>query len=101
MKLSKKLYLLLLALTLLFVQAGGFAHGISHILSEQSQDQTQPHDKLCELCATYAQTGNALASASPTFATQCGDFLYNQIYSDRYKHSSFAAFTARAPPYSV
>ncbi|MEI7843513.1 MAG: hypothetical protein WCI39_10850 [Gallionellaceae bacterium] len=101
MNLRKNLYLLLLALTLLFVQAGGFAHGISHILSEQSQDQTQPQDKLCDLCATYAQTGNALASTPLTFAAQSSEFLYNSIYSYRYEKSLFTAFTARAPPYSV
>lgn len=101
MNLSKKLYLLLLALTLLFVQAGGFAHGISHILSEPTQDQTQPQDKLCDLCATYAQTGNALGSPPLIFAAQCHQFLDISIYSNRYKNNSFTAFAARAPPYSV
>ncbi|MDP2804346.1 MAG: hypothetical protein Q8O24_00235 [Gallionellaceae bacterium] len=101
MNLNKKLYLLLVAFTLLFLQAGSFAHGISHILSEQSQDQTQPQDKLCDLCATYAQTGNALGSSPITFAAHCSQYSDISIYSNRYKKTSFAAFAARAPPYSV
>ncbi len=101
MNLNKKLYLLLLAFTLLFAQAGGFAHGISHILVDQTQDQSQPQDKLCDLCATYAQTGNAIVSTPLVFAADSFKISNISIYSCRYNAELFTAFAARAPPYSV
>lgn len=49
--------LLLLIFALLFVQQGALAHGITHTLTEQQQ--SLPHETPCELCAAYAQFGNA------------------------------------------
>ncbi len=48
---------LLLITALLFAQMGGLAHGITHTLADQGSDQSLPHDKHCDLCATYAQIG--------------------------------------------
>lgn len=56
---------LLLIFALLLSQLGGLTHGIAHTLEEQTQDQSQPHDRLCELCASYAQLGGALGSHAP------------------------------------
>ena len=50
----------LLVFALLFAQQGAFAHGIAHTLAEQSQEQSLPHDKHCDLCAVYAQIGSAI-----------------------------------------
>ena len=50
----------LLAFALLFAQQGAVTHSISHVLAEQSQDQSLPHDKHCDLCAAYAQIGSAV-----------------------------------------
>ena len=56
------MFRLLLVFALLFVQQGGLAHAIEHAASQQ----TLPHDKPCELCATYAQLGSAPTSAVQT-----------------------------------
>ncbi|MFH2134561.1 MAG: hypothetical protein ABII81_05205 [Pseudomonadota bacterium] len=92
---------LLLALALLFVQQGAATHGIAHILAEQSQDQSLPHDLQCELCAGYAQIGSAVGSSEVYF-----DF--SAPFSAAYERSrndphplTIAAFAARAPPHSA
>ena len=92
----------LLILALLFAQTGGLTHGISHIMEDASQHQTLTHDKLCDLCAVYAQIGSALGhhitpfipleQLAITVATPFITFVSN---------NSFAAFSARAPPYFV
>lgn len=90
---------ILLVFTLLFAQQGAVVHSIAHTLAEQSQDQSLPHDKHCELCATYAQLGSAIGSASVHFDfTQDTVNTFNAA-SYTYHSSTFAAFSARAPPY--
>lgn len=76
-------------------------HGITHTLTEQSQDQSLPHDPQCELCIAYAQLGSAVGSNDIRF-----DFT--APFSTRYEHArhdihvlTLAAFTARAPPHSA
>jgi hypothetical protein len=101
MKTTSVCYRLLLVFALLFAQLGGLVHGITHTLAEQSQDQTQPHDKLCDLCAAYAQVGSALGSNPVLFtAVESGIFFVAAGFSAAYS-SAFAAFAARAPPYSA
>jgi len=93
--------LALLVFTLLFAQQGAMSHGISHTLAEQSQDQSLPHDTQCELCAAYAHIGSAVESSSLQFDF---DIVANAGYAAHAptSHSQqFAAFAARAPPYSV
>jgi hypothetical protein len=93
---------LLLISAMLFAQAGSLAHGISHILAEQSQDSEQslPHDKYCDQCAAYAQIGSAVGSSGVSFfgSENFETPLLNNSAS--YTSSTFVAFAARAPPYS-
>lgn len=93
---------LLLIFALLFAQLGGLTHGIAHTLAEQQQsDQSLPHDKLCDLCASYAQLGGALSSHSFHFTAikQTGDHISTVF--ERFSSTRFTAFSARAPPYSA
>lgn len=100
---------LLLICALLFAQLGGLTHGISHALSDrpdslgqsQGPDQSLPHDKHCDLCAAYAQIGSALAGTGIGFAgtENCEALHLNAAHSCT--SVSFAAFAARAPPYSA
>ena len=91
---------LLLIFALLFSQMGGLFHGISHTLDEQSQ--SLPHDKLCDLCAAYAQLGTALGShaASPLLQEQRSTAVDSSLAALR-GAIRFDAFAARAPPYSA
>ncbi|MFA6121461.1 MAG: hypothetical protein WCT35_07570 [Sideroxydans sp.] len=94
-------HLALLVFTLLFAQQGAMSHGISHTLTEQSQDQSLPHDTQCELCAAYAHIGSAVGSSDFHFDL---DVVANAGYTAHTptSHSQpFSAFAARAPPYSV
>ncbi|MDD2684907.1 MAG: hypothetical protein PHY62_01990 [Gallionella sp.] len=92
----------LLVFALLFVQLGGAMHGIAHTLAEQQQEQTLPHDKQCDLCASYAQLGSALGNnALPHFTTTRIGEPFTATTLTAYHTPSFAAFAARAPPYSV
>ncbi len=101
MKLSRLSLPLLLILALLFAQQGAFAHSIAHTLAEQSQDQSLPHDKHCELCATYAQIGGAIASSDVRFDLAVA-FGETPVAPQASCHSiAFAAFAARAPPCSA
>lgn len=100
---SSLLTKLLLIFALLFAQAGGLTHGISHALEEQQQnpDQSSPHHTLCDLCAAYAQIGSAIGSSTVNFtgSENCETLhsaSFNSCTSD-----TFVAFAARAPPYSV
>jgi hypothetical protein len=88
---------------LLVVQAGGLAHGISHVLDEQSQDsgQSLPHDKYCDQCAAYAQIGSAIGSGVISFASSENFETLHLNGSSSYISNSFVAFAARAPPYSA
>lgn len=93
--------LTLLVFTLLFAQLGGLTHGIAHTLAEQSQDQSLPHDKLCDLCASYAQLGSALGSTAHHFATETSVCIFQPASAVAVHRIAFSAFAARAPPYSV
>lgn len=101
MKLSRVLYPLLLVFALLFSQQGAFSHGIAHTLAEQTQDQSLPHDKHCDLCAVYAQIGSAVGIGcihfdfAPSFQTALSRD------SAAFRSVAFRAFAARAPPYSA
>ncbi len=89
---------LLLILALLFAQMGGFAHAISHVVADQSQDQSLPHS--CELCEAYTQIDTALGSPAVFFSTP-------EKKSDRFAvhfasicpNREFIAYSPRAPPY--
>jgi hypothetical protein len=88
----------LLVIALLLAQQGVVTHVISHVLEEQSQDQSLPHDRHCDICEIYAQISGAIGSSSiefdfasafqETFATLLGSC----------RSVTFGAFAARAPP---
>ena len=94
---------LLLIFALLFAQMGSLAHGISHILAEQSQgsEQSLPHDKYCDQCAAYAQIGSAIGSSSISFASSENFETLHFNEPASYTSNTFVAFAARAPPYSA
>jgi hypothetical protein len=94
---------LLLIFALLFAQMGSLAHGISHILAEQSQgsEQTLPHDKYCDQCAAYAQIGSAIGSSSISFASSDNFQTLPFNNPGSFISTTFVAFAARAPPYSA
>lgn len=92
---------LLLIFALLFSQLGGLSHGIAHTLEGQKQDQSLAPDRLCDLCASYAQLGTAFISPAslcvpdvqrPESAAPATFALF---------FASFSAFAARAPPYTA
>ena len=91
----------LLVFALLSAQFGGLAHGIEHTLFEQSQDQSLPHDKYCDLCATYAQIGSAIGSSIVHFDFSSAFAESSTAFSSACLSATFSAFAARAPPYSV
>jgi hypothetical protein len=92
---------LLLIFALLFTQMGGLAHGISHILTEQSQgtDQSLPHDKYCGQCAAYGQIGGLIGSSAISFASSENFETLHFSEPVSYFSITFVAFAARAPPY--
>lgn len=92
----------LLIFALLFAQMGGLAHGISHALADQPQDQSVPHDKLCDLCSAYAELGSALDSHAISFTSpELTTALIAAPFDNLLRRISFNAFAARAPPYSA
>jgi len=93
--------LALLVFTLLFAQQGAMAHGISHTLTHQSQDQSAPHDTQCELCAAYAHIGSAVGSSDVHFDLDASANTIDLTYTPSFHSNAFSAFAARAPPYSV
>lgn len=101
MKLRRTILYLLFACVVLFAQQGAIMHAVQHVLAEQTQDQSLPHDKLCDLCSVYAQIGSAIGSSPVFFAPDGQQGAFAQIFSSQFRSASFAAFAARAPPYSV
>ncbi|MFZ2301287.1 MAG: hypothetical protein WAW10_05365 [Gallionella sp.] len=94
---------LLIIFALLFAQVGGLTHSISHVLSEHSQsdDQSAPYEKHCDLCDVYAQIASALGSNSIGFTGNENPATPHLNHPGSYVSNTFVAFTARAPPYSV
>lgn len=92
---------LLLVLALLLAQTGGLTHGIAHTLAEQSQDQSLPHDKHCDLCATYSQVGSALGGTPVQLAVTTHSYTFQAAPDSTFHSLAFSAFAARAPPYSA
>lgn len=91
---------LLLIFALLFSQMGGLVHGISHAITEQNQ--SLPHDKLCDLCEAYAQLGSALGSHTVSFAPpEQLTAVFDSSFNSQHNSVAFAAFSARAPPRSA
>jgi hypothetical protein len=99
---SSRLFLpLFLVFALLFAQYGAYAHGIAHTMEEQSQDQSLPHDKHCDLCATYAQIGSAISISHVHFDFASSLEATLTTFFVTFRSIAFTAFAARAPPYSA
>lgn len=95
---------LLLIFALLFAQMGSLAHGISHILTERSQgsEQSLPHHNYCNQCAAYGQIGGAIGISSISVAiSENFETLHSNNPVSYTSTNTFAAFAARAPPYSA
>jgi len=91
-------YPLLLAFSLLFAQMGGLAHGISHIITGQSQgsDHALSHNKYCGQCAAYGQIGSAIGSNTIYFASSEN---FETLHFDNpvsCTSNTFVAFAARS-----
>jgi hypothetical protein len=101
MRSSRLLLPLFLVFALLFAQQGAVTHSISHVLAEQKQDQSLPHNQHCDLCEVYAQIGSAVGVSHVhfDFASVCEENLTNHSVS--FRSIAFTAFAARAPPYSA
>lgn len=101
MKSSRVFLSLFLALTLLVAQYGAYAHSISHTIADQTQDQSLPHDKHCDLCAAYAQIGGAISVSLIHFDFSSSFEETRATYSASFHAIAFTAFAARAPPFSA
>ena len=102
MRINRYIYTLLFAFAMLFAQQGGVMHALHHIVEEQTQqDHSLPHDKLCDLCAVYAQIGSAIGSSLIVFAPSDQIVSFVSVYFSEFHSFSFSAFAARAPPYSL
>jgi hypothetical protein len=91
----------LLVFALLFSQQGAVTHGISHVLAEQTQDQSLPHHQHCDLCAVYAQIGSAIGSSHVSFDFTSSFEEALTTHSFSFRSIAFTAFAARAPPRSA
>ena len=101
MKSSRLFLSLFLALTLLVAQYGAYAHAISHTIADQTQDQSLPHNKHCDLCAAYAQIGGAISISLVHFDFSSSFDETVATYSVYFRSIAFTSFAARAPPCSA
>jgi len=101
MKSSRVFLSLFLALTMLVAQYGAYAHAISHTRDDQTQDQTLPHHKHCDLCSAYAQIAGAISVSLVhfDFSSSFGETV--ATYFTSFRSIAFTAFAARAPPCSA
>ena len=100
MRSSRLLLPLFLVFALLFAQQGAAMHSIAHTLSEQTQDQSLPHQH-CDLCAVYAQIGSAIGSGHVSFDFTASFDETLSAHSVSFRSIAFSAFAARAPPFSA
>ncbi len=99
MKLSRILFPLLLALTLLFALQTGGMHALSHALEEQAhQDEKAPHSPACGQCAAYTQLGSALNSTAPAFLLVSVPDAMALYVASAFRSTQPPAAVARGPP---
>ena len=101
MKPSRFFLPVLLAFALLFAQQGSFMHVIAHTLAKQSQDQSLPHHKHCDMCSVYAQIGSAVGVSPIHFNFASSFEAALTTFAVSFLSIAFTAFAARAPPYSA
>lgn len=92
---------LLLVFALLFAQLGGLTHAISHSMDERSRDATLTHEQHCGLCELYAQVSGAVGATALTTPVLAIPHDYHSTQAISTDSAFLAAYTARAPPYSV
>jgi hypothetical protein len=90
--------LLLLIFALLFAQQGALAHGITHTLTESQQ--SLPHESPCELCAAYAQLGDAPLGVPPPLPNWAAHTEVTAASPLEFRSITVLAAAARAPPTS-
>lgn len=98
MKLTRFFYPLLIVCALLFAQSAGIAHHIAHSLSEQTQDQSLPDTKLCQLCAEFAHISGAIHSDVLHLRLLQTHSLFIATAIPASPHATLSAFVARGPP---
>jgi hypothetical protein len=90
-------FALLFALT----QQAAVTHEISHIAdaqqSSQKQDKTT-HSNFCEKCLSFSDLGHSLASKHVSFVLPVVNFDFRSHSSLQPLNSTYAVYSARAPP---
>jgi hypothetical protein len=91
-----------LALLLLFSQAEGVVHSISHwsnsFATSSRTDKQLPHSQVCEKCLAFATIGGAMPSMPlvfGAFAVATPDSVYRAVHFHFEPHQAYAS---RAPP---
>ncbi len=99
MQLSRVLFPLLLALTLLFALQTGGMHALGHALEAQEQHQKElPHSPACGQCAAYTQLGSALNSTAPAFLLVSVPTAMALYVASTFRSTQLPAAVARGPP---
>ncbi len=99
MQLTRVLFPLLLALTLLFALQTGGMHALSHVLEKQAQqDEKAPHSPACGQCAAYTQLGSALNSVAPAFPLVSVPVAMALYVASAFRSTQLPAAVARGPP---
>ncbi len=90
-------FAMLFALT----QQVAVTHEISHISdmqqSSQKQDKTT-HTNFCEKCLSFGDLGHSIASKNISFALSVVNFDFRSQSSLQPLSSTYAVYSARAPP---
>jgi hypothetical protein len=96
-------YFIYFTFALLFVltQQAALTHEISHISdvqqSSQKQDKTT-HTNFCEKCLSFSDLGHSIASKHISFALSVLNFDFRSHFSLQPLSSTYAVYSARAPP---
>lgn len=98
---------ILIVVALLCAQAGGLAHGISHLSDAQAHSKdlhdgkSAPGEKHCDLCDAYGQIASAIGSSIAVFMPEpIPSGIEPAPFHSRLSLTS-VPFAARAPPYSA
>ncbi len=100
MKTGRLFLPVLFAISLLFTQQAGATHMLRHALeqSRQQDKKSQQHSQVCEKCATYAQMGNALQTATIDFTPPRVIAETVQYHPAAFRSIPVLAAEARGPP---
>jgi hypothetical protein len=93
-----KLLRLLLAISLLFAQAGALQHALSHTQEDEQPASHAPHFKACVKCLAYAET---CAGPKSTHVLLLCEGSYVSPHTDAPQSASsclLVGYSPRAPP---